>query len=44
MIFAAGTETERMAGYQPTRREKSVQKAGKDVLECPKRPKRELVD
>jgi hypothetical protein len=39
--LAAGTKTERMADYQPTRREKVIQKAGKDSLEVPQEdPKR----
>ena len=39
--LAAGTETERMADYQPTRREKVVQKAGKDSLGVPQEDPKE---
>jgi len=34
--LAAGAETERMADCKPTRREKVVQKAGRDILRVPR--------
>jgi hypothetical protein len=41
--LATGAETKRMANYQPTRREKVVQKAEKDSLRVPQEDPKECL-